>query len=67
MDSVGTEFAIRKLTVDDADAISEIYSFITKKPANDDFKKLVQEHTYKDGHEAHFVAELNGKVVGFMI
>jgi ribosomal protein S18 acetylase RimI-like enzyme len=67
MDSVGKEVVIRKLRSDDADAISEIYSLITKKPANEDFKKLVQQHAFKEGHEAHFVAEFDGKVVGFMI
>jgi ribosomal protein S18 acetylase RimI-like enzyme len=67
MDSIEKKFTIRKLQVEDADAISEIYSLITQKPHNANFKKVIQEHATKESHEAHFVTEIDGKVVGFMI
>ncbi|MGD9504942.1 MAG: GNAT family N-acetyltransferase [Syntrophobacteraceae bacterium] len=67
MDSVGREVSIRKLKVEDAEAISVIYSLITKTPVSVDFTRLVREHAEKEGHEAHFVAESRGEVVGFMI
>ena len=67
MDTVGRKIVIRKLKEEDAEDISEIYSLITQTTANPDFKRVVQEHVRHEGHEAHFVAELEGKVVGFMI
>jgi len=57
---------IRNLQKNDADEISRIYAAITMKPADPDFKRVVEEHAQRD-HEACFVAELKGKVVGFMI
>ena len=57
---------IRKLQKNDADEISRIYAAITMKPVDADFKRVVEEHSQRDD-EACFVAELNGKVVGFMI
>jgi ribosomal protein S18 acetylase RimI-like enzyme len=57
---------IRNLQKNDADEISRIYAAITMKPVDPDFKRVVEEHAQRD-HEACFVAELKGKVVGFMI
>jgi ribosomal protein S18 acetylase RimI-like enzyme len=57
---------IRRLQPNDADQIGRIYSAITQKPAITDFKKLVEEHALRTD-DACFVAELDGKVVGFMI
>ena len=57
---------IRKLIAEDADEISKIYEAITQKPAKADFKQLVQEHA-QNKDDACFVAELDGRVVGFMI
>ncbi len=57
----------RKLKIEDAKAINEIHSLITHKKTNMDFSKIIREHVQKEGHEAHFVTEYNGKVVGFMI
>ena len=57
---------IRNLQKNDADEISRIYAAITMKPVDADFKRVVEEHSQRDD-EACFVAELNGKVVGFMI
>ena len=57
---------IRNLKKNDADEISRIYAAITMKPVDPGFKRVVEEHSQRDD-EACFVAELNGKVVGFMI
>ena len=57
---------IRKLKKEDAHEIGEIYGAITMKPVSDDFKRVVEEHAQRDD-EACFVAERDGKVVGFMI
>ena len=57
---------IRRLELDDADEISRIYSAITQKSVEADFKKLIEAHAVST-KDACFVAELEGKVVGFMI
>ena len=57
---------IRKLQKNDADEISRIYGDITMKPVDPDFKRIVEEHAQRDD-QACFVAEQDGKVVGFMI
>lgn len=57
---------IRKLKKEDAQEIVKIYGAITMKPVSDDFKRVVEEHAQRDD-EACFVAELDGKVAGFMI
>ena len=59
-------FHIRRLKVDDADAITEIYAAITRRTVEPDFKRVVEGHA-QNGEEACFVAEYQGKVVGFMI
>ncbi|MGB9436677.1 MAG: GNAT family N-acetyltransferase [Desulfobacterales bacterium] len=62
MDKVQT----RKLHKEDAPEISRIYAAITRKAVNSDFKRVVEEHALRDD-EACFVAEHEGKIVGFMI
>ncbi len=57
---------IRNLQKNDADEISRIYAAITMKPVDPDFKRVVEEHAQRDD-QACFVAERDGKVVGFMI
>ena len=57
---------IRRLKKEDAKEISRIYAAITMKPVNEDFKRVVEDHSTRD-NEACFVAEIQGKVVGFMI
>jgi ribosomal protein S18 acetylase RimI-like enzyme len=57
---------IRKLKKEDAEAISQIYGAITMQPVSADFKRVVEEHALRED-EASFVAEREGKVVGFMI
>jgi ribosomal protein S18 acetylase RimI-like enzyme len=57
---------IRRLEKEDADKISRIYAAITMKDVDPDFKRVVEDHARRDD-EACFVAENDGKVVGFMI
>jgi ribosomal protein S18 acetylase RimI-like enzyme len=57
---------IRNLQKNDADEISRIYAAITMKPVDPDFKRVVEEHAQRYD-KACFVAERDGKVVGFMI
>jgi ribosomal protein S18 acetylase RimI-like enzyme len=60
------DFQIRRLKVEDAEVIGQIYAAITRRPVEPDFKSVVEEHAQRD-EEACFVAEHQGKVVGFMI
>jgi ribosomal protein S18 acetylase RimI-like enzyme len=57
---------IRKLLKEDANEISRIYAAITMTAVDQDFKRVVEDHAQSDD-EACFVAESDGKVVGFMI
>jgi ribosomal protein S18 acetylase RimI-like enzyme len=57
---------IRHLQKNDSDQISRIYASITMTPEDPDFKRVVEAHA-QNNVEACFVAERNGKVVGFMI
>jgi len=57
---------IRKLQKNDADEVSRIYADITMQPVDPDFKGVVEEHAQR-ADQACFVAEQDGKVVGFMI
>ena len=57
---------IRKLQKNDADEVSRIYAAITMQPVDPDFKGVVEEHAQR-ADQACFVAEQDGKVVGFMI
>ncbi len=57
---------IRKLRKEDAEEISRIYHSITKSTNVDDFKKIVAKQAQRD-EDASFVAEINGKLVGYLI
>ena len=57
---------IRRLRREDADEISRIYAAITRKAADTDFKRIVEDHSLRK-EDACFVAQHEGKVVGFMI
>ena len=60
------DLLIRKLQIDDAESICRIQESITKEPSTIDYRKVAEEEAKnKDG--VSFVAELYGKVVGFMI
>ena len=57
---------IRQMKSEDSGAISRISTEITKKPSRADFVALIQAYA-QDEESANFVAELDGKVVGFMV
>lgn len=57
---------IRKLQKEDANEISRIYAAITRQSMDLDFRRVVEDHAERND-EACFVAEREGKVVGFMI
>jgi ribosomal protein S18 acetylase RimI-like enzyme len=57
---------IRRLQIEDVEDISRIYAAIMRKPVRDDFKPLIESHA-TNARDACFVAEMGGKVVGFMI
>jgi ribosomal protein S18 acetylase RimI-like enzyme len=82
MESIAKNISFRRLRSEDADQIGVIYEQLTKKPVKGDFNRLTGEHPVKDmegfkrlvlehvdkGEDAaHFVAEMDGKIVGFMI
>lgn len=57
---------IRKLKAGDAEDISKIYAAITQTPVKDDFIHIIAEQVNRK-EDASFVAELDGRVVGYMI
>ena len=57
---------IRRMKIEDADEIGVISMAITQKPAGVDFKRIVEEQLRHEKN-ACFVAEIERKVVGFMI
>jgi len=57
---------IRKLKAEDADDVIRIYSDITHTSAGADFRQIITEYAQKD-ENACFVAEFEGRVVGYMI
>jgi ribosomal protein S18 acetylase RimI-like enzyme len=57
---------IRELAIKDVEAISDIYSGIIQKTVKPDFKELIQRHAERE-EDLCFVAEIDGKVVGFMV
>jgi len=54
------------LKIGDSEDISRIQESITKEPSTIDYHKIVQEEVKKD-NSVNVVAELDGKVVGFII
>ena len=61
-----TDIVVRKLKIEDSEAISKIYAAITQKPVEIDFKRVIT-HDAQRGEDACFVAEFEGRVVGFII
>ena len=57
---------IRNLEIGDSEDISRIQESITKEPSTIDYHKIVQEEVKKD-NSVNVVAELDGKLVGFII
>jgi len=57
---------IRKMRIGDADDVSRIDAAITKTPSDLNFRPIVAEAAKKSSN-ASLVAEIRGRVVGFMI
>jgi len=57
---------IRRLESGDAGDISRIQEAITKEPSTTDYHRVVEQEAKKEDRVS-FVAELDGKVVGFII
>ena len=57
---------IRRLKIEDADDITRIHAAITQSPVKIDYKRVIKERVGK-ADEASYVAEVKGKVVGYMI
>lgn len=57
---------IRELRMEDADDIHRIQASIVMRSDQIDFRRIIEEQTRRSD-AAGFVAELQGKVVGFMI
>jgi len=57
---------IRRLKTGDADDITRIHGAITQSPVTIDYKRVIEEQAEK-AEEASFVAEFQGRVVGYMI
>jgi ribosomal protein S18 acetylase RimI-like enzyme len=60
------EMVIRRMRKGDAEGISRIDAAITKTEERLDFRRIVEEEV-KRAVDASFVAEINGKIVGYMI
>ena len=63
---VGENILIRRMKTADAEAIGKIDEAIEKKPSLLDFKQILVDEV-KMREDASYVAEIKGKVVGFMI
>ena len=57
---------IRELDAADADDIADIYAAIVRKPVDVGFKALIEKHARSES-DICFVAETDGRVIGFMI
>lgn len=66
MDNLPANFLIRRIKIKDADDIGRIMAAITKSPAKIDFRQVIEEQVQSDKN-ASFVAEIDGRVAGFMI
>jgi ribosomal protein S18 acetylase RimI-like enzyme len=66
MDNLPADFLIRSIKIEDADDIGRILAAITKSPVEIDFRQVIEEQVQSD-KDASFVAEIDGKVAGFMI
>jgi len=66
MDNVGNNLLIRRIKPEDAPEITRIQTSITKTTLGIDFRRIIEEQTQQNG-DVSFSAELNGKVVGYMI
>ncbi|MCF8107280.1 MAG: GNAT family N-acetyltransferase [Desulfohalobiaceae bacterium] len=61
------DIVIRNIDMEDAPELQRIYSAITKTDSSIEFEKILSERLQDKKDSASFVAEFNGKVVGYMI
>jgi ribosomal protein S18 acetylase RimI-like enzyme len=66
MDNLPENFLVRSIKIEDADDIGRIQASITKSPAKIDFRQIIEEQVQGD-KDASFVAEVDNRIVGFMI
>ena len=66
MDELLENLQIRKIRAEDASDISQIQSAITKSSPTIDFRQIIEQQVRKD-EDVSFVAEVDGRVVGYMI
>ena len=66
MNTLPDSFLIRNIEIEDADDIGRIQTSITKSPVEIDFRQVIEEQAQRD-KDASFVAEIDGRVAGFMI
>jgi len=66
MDELLENLQIRKIKAEDASDISQIQSAITKSSPTIDFRQIIEQQVRKD-EDVSFVAEVDGRVVGYMI
>ncbi|MCP4720197.1 MAG: GNAT family N-acetyltransferase [Desulfobacteraceae bacterium] len=59
--------SIREIRLEDTQAIQDIRIAISEEDAQVDFKKLVEQHVSDGDGKTSLVAEVNGKVAGYMI
>jgi ribosomal protein S18 acetylase RimI-like enzyme len=57
---------IREVKIEDVTDVTRIYESIVKESEKINFERIIEEQT-RNGQMASFVAEVNGKVVGYMI
>jgi ribosomal protein S18 acetylase RimI-like enzyme len=67
MNDVVENLLIRRPKLEDAKDMSRIQTAITKSPLQTDFKQIIEEQIRKEEEAASFVAEIDGRVVGYMI
>lgn len=60
------QLVIRNLKKEDAPDIDRINGVITKSPAKEEFKRMVEELAQSPDNKS-YVAEYQGKIVGYMI
>ncbi|HDR15269.1 MAG TPA: GNAT family N-acetyltransferase [Desulfobacteraceae bacterium] len=66
MTELQEDLHIRTILAEDAEQISEIQTAITNPSEFIDFKQIIERHV-RNENDAGLVAELNGRVVGYMI
>lgn len=66
MVSAGNALCVRRIQPKDAEDVSNIYVSITQHTVNDKIHRLIKEHVCNGENDACIVAELHGRIVGFM-